>query len=247
MNIWWGVDSLIPANYILNNLKDKPTVYQYVVDKMERAPDFWGRYIVGTQEQRLLREEADFLLARDCRILPIFNQAHVSAGLEMGREDARKALKAASDLSIPAGVWIYADIEPGWKPTRDWIRGWWDGMYNSMYGGCGGLYCNSHPINTYFTYPYGEALKMEPTSRNILFNSYLWAQTPAKGCSSKPSSMQFTPDSPKSHLGGARVWQYATKCLVGAMKPGKELVDMDLANDTGYDGMWKGSGGTGSP
>ena len=225
----WGVDSLLPANMPIATLPGKPVLYDYLVAKTGREPTFWGRYIVGAPNQVLTQTEASFLLAKGCRILPIYNQA-TPAGIQgdvaAGRNDATKAITAASgsssnpdQITIPDGVVVYADIEPLWKPSKAWILGWWDGMWRSRLGKAGGLYCNGHPINTFFTFPYCQAIaeakaKNSPTS--IETNSFLWAQTPPGSCGSNPATMTFLADSPKCHPKGARVWQDALSCLGGS-------------------------------
>ena len=81
-------------------------------------------------------------------------------GYKQGQHDAAKAAAGAKHANVPGGVMIYGDIEPGWKCTADWFRGWWDGMYNSPYAGMGGVYENPLPWNAnHFSKPYIKALK----------------------------------------------------------------------------------------
>jgi hypothetical protein len=195
--IRWGVDSLLPANSQLLGVPGKPLLYDFVVSKLGRAPAFWGRYVVGAPNHILTQGEVDFLFSKTpaCRILPIYNRARITLDFAAGRQDAKDAVKACTSgathqLHVPDRVFVYADIEPTWKPTKEWILGWWDGMWNSRLGGVGGLYCNAHPINTFFNNPYCKALNEAQSQLkhgNIAVNSLLWGQTPARGCDPNPA------------------------------------------------------------
>jgi hypothetical protein len=140
-------------------------------------------------------------------------------------------------VHVPDGVWIYADIEQPFKPSKDWILGWWDAMASSRLGGVGGLYCDCAPINSWFNDPYCAAFQ-DAKGKGLPIDvwSILWAQTPALGCGADPNNPGSAADSPKKcHLNGTGVWQYAIGCY---RIPNIVEVDLDLANDRGINSMW---------
>jgi hypothetical protein len=94
-------------------------------------------------------------------------------------------------------------------------------------GGPPGFYCS--PTNTNFSIPYCKALD-QITNRNL--PRRLWSVTPYKGCQANPTD--FSADSPKCDPGVSAVVQYAINCNGG-------LIDLDLANDDGFNSMWKRS------
>ena len=127
----WGVDSLNPASTKLH-VKGNPTLFDYVCDQAGRVPAFWGRYITALtftkngkkiKFPKLEKGEVEFIFNKSkgaTRILPIYNLAWPGAtslkgGAPQGENDARKAIGAADELGIPAGVFLWCDIEPGWK------------------------------------------------------------------------------------------------------------------------------------
>lgn len=61
------------------------------------------------------------------RILPIYLPAKVSVGLSKrrGENDAAMAVSLAAKIGVPAGTFLWADIEPDWLTSENWLRGWW--------------------------------------------------------------------------------------------------------------------------
>jgi hypothetical protein len=224
----WGVDSQVRAS---DKFRGR-SAWDIVCDELGRKPRFWGRYIRGT-DQNVDAEEASFLFDRGCRVLPLVTfsgSSQVQGSFASGASKAGEAIASARALGIPGGVFIYADIEPLWRPSKDFILGWWDGMRQSMYGGYGGLYCNNHPINSFFNVPYRDALatyrKKHPAGAHKIF---LWVQTPAVG--------GIDPSWPEEHTGDfARVWQFSLNRCTGYGTTG--LVDLDLATEEGFNAMW---------
>jgi hypothetical protein len=247
---YWGVDSYNPASAKMG-VKGYPTLFQYVCDQAGRVPDFWGRYITGKGE-KLSAKEAEFIFNASggaTRILPIYNQAHPSAtslkgGEKEGVNDASKAIAAADALGIPAGVFLWCDIEPGWGTAAGWYRGWWKRMLDSQYGGMGGIYENPLPWNaSFFSKPYLTALKggspwvaQDPPAKA----RYLWSQQPCKVNISPKVVPEFKPAQPEGVRGVTVLWQYAIDCLKTGGKWGN--ADFNLADETGYGTMWDGGG-----
>jgi hypothetical protein len=234
---FWGVDSVAPAHLPVQG-SGKATFYEYLVAK-NLKPQFFGRYLVGSKEQILTAGEAQYLLSNKCRILPIYREAiptEKSTALD-GATAAGRAITAATALGMPNGVYIYADIEPLWKPSVDYIIGWCTAMSLSKFGGCGGFYCNNWSLSD-FMRSYKTAFnKMDVPMKESKIN--LWCQYPPKGCSQAAASFDFAPARPLFHLSGPVVWQYAINCLkqnIGGNMIG--LIDMNLATQRGFDGMW---------
>lgn len=245
IDAYWGVDSANPANHKLGGVKGHPTLYDYVAEQCGQAPDFWGRYVGGAFA--ITQAEVDFLFSKGTRILVIYNGAtnsksSVGGDYKAGVHDAKMAIAGADKAGVPAGVWIYGDIEPGWKCTSDWFKGWWDTMFTSPYGGMGGLYENPLAWNAdNFAKPYLKALKGDspvvyqdpPTKAR-----YLYSQQKCKGCI-KPGDItfDFSPAEPEGVWGVTVLWQYAIDCF---KLPGSKwgLIDMDLADWRGYASMW---------
>lgn len=255
LDAYWGVDSANTANHKVG-VAGHPTLFEYVTDHCGMAPEFWGRYVGG--KFSVTKAEADFIFKESdgkCRILVIYNGAtnstsSLQGGYNAGVHDAQKAIAGADAAGVPAGVMIYADIEPGWKTTSEWFKGWWDGMFRSKYAGMGGVYENPLPWNApNFSTPYINALKGDSA---FIFQDppakyrFLYSQQPQKGCV-KPGDIKFGfhPAEPTGLAGVTVLWQYAIDCLkVGGSKWG--LVDMDLADEQGYALMWSRNQGDGT-
>jgi len=238
--LFWGVDSLLPANGT-QFVPGGKTLYE-LVQGDERAPDFWGRYIVGAKGQALTKDEAKFLLDRKCRILPIYNgasPASVKEGRQTGIQHATAAIKAASALGIPKLTFIYCNLEWDWSPTKDWILGWWETMFTSVYGGIGGFYCNPAPFNNKFLAPYRAAIDESAKARKPWSKSnpcVLFSSAPTKGCGTNRTKLSWEAFEPSFHTGSTVLWQYAINChTVGT----HGLYDKDLANERGFDTLWK--------
>lgn len=160
---FWGVDSLTPASHVVG-IKKKLTLFDVVVEHAGRIPAFWGRYLNGHGKSNLSKLEAKFIFTASggaTRILPIYLPARASVGgsYQQGATDATRACTLASNLGVPAGVFLWADIEPDWLTSENWLRGWWETMFRSMYGGRGGIYEDPRESNgVSFAWPYYNAL-----------------------------------------------------------------------------------------
>ena len=250
MAIHWGVDSYNRADAKVQGTGGK-TLFDHVVDKFKnhparknkKSPDFWGRYIGAANP--LTKQEAQFLLQKDCRILVIYNKPGVlnnktkkPVGTRTdGENAANDAIAAAKKLKIPGKIFLYANIEHWMRPSKDWILGWCLTMYRSQYAGAGGFYCNTWDLS-HFSIEYKKALKKETTPKILPHHCQLYAQGPHKsGCQGIPSN--YTPQQMTGQPQPA-VWQYAINCekqKVGGKEIG--LYDLDLANDSGFNRMWK--------
>jgi hypothetical protein len=269
--IHWGVDSLNAADSLWPQgvqPKNQKKLWHVVYERFgKRIPEFWGRYIVGTTA--LTQAEANYLLNPPdaCRILPIYNQCQPWGGEARGVADAEAAIRAAGALGIPANVFIYADIEAQFNPTKAWILGWWKRMYNSPYGGCGGFYCSPVKRNFRFLPAYAPALVAAmaqiaqanaantPSPFGTSVNRRIWSNThkrvvpqalagltgpdpqiPNYADVGKPDPITLANGTIVSDI--PAVWQYAVDCLQ-VKGPKSGLVDLNLANDDGFDAMWQ--------
>jgi Domain of unknown function (DUF1906) len=238
MNTYWGVDSATSTNKIVTgNL----TLFDYITQEAGQVPQFWGRYIGGAYA--LTQEEVDFIATQSqgmCKILVVYNgasPASVAGDGQSGANDATQALTAAQSLGIPCNVWIYADIEAGWKVNPAWILGWWETMAASDYANPGGFYCNPLPWNApNFNDPLYSAwtTAVDPVDSSPLYCPPLYSCQRQMGCSFDLST--FQPAEPPWYPGSAVIWQYALGSLIPQCYNG--YVDLDLANDTGYATMW---------
>lgn len=114
----WGVDSL-------------DVVDQSFFDAVKQAgiapPAFWGRYIGKTGN--LTSGEVALLHRNNCKVLVIYRDTTLGQLKSKARaiEQAKAAIKAAQNLGVPNGVWIYADTEfPSQSPTAEWFAGWFE-------------------------------------------------------------------------------------------------------------------------
>lgn len=122
------------------------TLFDFVERRMGRAPAFWGRYLnrrlpedrrthaVRSPEHShsITPREADFLHARDCRVLLVYNgsagrRERLTGGWTAGRDAAEQADAICDQLGVPARVAIYGDIE-NWAGDVGWFRGWFETM-----------------------------------------------------------------------------------------------------------------------
>jgi hypothetical protein len=243
--VYWGVDSATPANKAVAGATFFDKVVQWAGGI---APDFWGRYIGGSFA--LSQNETDFIFEKSegaTRILVLYNGAtatSIQGGHRAGVEDALEALNAARTLGIPPNVWIYADIEAGWRVHSGWFIGWWQTIASSEYGNPGGFYCNPLPWNApNFSDPFMHAwMKMADASGTPLYTSPLYSSEPEPGCgyylpASASGQPDFAPAKIPGYTGPTSIWQYAENCRpVGA---GGIAIDLDLAaDDDAYATMW---------
>ena len=229
----WGVDSALAADKIVDS--DNQTLFDLVRQQCGQEPAFWGRYIGG--RYALTATEAQFLHNGGCKILVIYNGARdrsssVQGGFQEGANDANKAIAAAQALGVPFGVWIYADVEAGWKPTSDWFQGWSDTMFNSQFGDAGGIYGDPHKTNAgNFNVPYCNAFNSDSSMQGTDDDAaYIFSSEPEPGCTTAAQAPPFAPDMPPCNPNTV-IWQYAENCVGGR-------VDEDLANDAGFASMW---------
>jgi hypothetical protein len=261
MAIHWGVDSFNPATS--TPWGGTRQLWDLVVAGFPNAPEFWGRYLNGLGRSNLSKSEVQFLLGYNCRILPIFKIDDTPTGLQdiqrtdgetglvFGARDASRAIQvaAAAGLTNP-GFYIYVDMEWWMKPSADWLMGWFTGMDAQGFGG--GVYCS--PTSGFFTPGYCAFVSQYSLQQIQLTNGrMLWANSPqnknicpvhpqSTSCSKDLSQVSFQPDNPPCDASASAIWQIAANCLNASGIPPPRfggLVDQDLCNDDGWNGMYQ--------
>lgn len=157
MRLFWGVDSVTPANaeirtpqrYVNAGEPPRQKLFEYVTRRV-RQPDFWGRYLNEYRSGVTADEVSEIhrMSHGNCRVLPVYNGPHRTS-IELngpnahraGVNAAREALRLAGELDMPHGVRIYADLER-WLVGAEWFRGWFETMYASPFPAVGGVYGN---------------------------------------------------------------------------------------------------------
>jgi hypothetical protein len=226
------VDSALPAT---SPVQPNLTLWDDVLAWAGGKPFLWGRYLGtgGGAATPLTADEANWLFARGCGVIPIYNDSPVNAGIQgtyaLGQQDAQRAMAQAQAVGVPEGVYLVADIEYGAAVTGDWIRGWADAMRAGPYAGAGILYCA--PRSPAFAQAWQDAWGSgNPNVRRLL----IWSATPEPGPSTAAGMPPWGPDVPPG--GTVAIWQYAEGAYGG-------LVDLDEADDQALaGGLWVPSG-----
>ncbi len=250
---FWGVDSATAASF--GPVGKYATLYDAVVssDGAGRTPSFWGRYVGHpTASFNLTSDEASFLHSHNCKILLIYGgtTAQTVGSYQDGVNAASNAINYITNnkLAVPGGksVWIYCDIEyPSMSPTADFFRGWSDTMFNSSYGGAGGVYgntINDAKHNPQFNTPYCNAYAADSNMRVGSAPALVYTDQPIQcvGPSCNPQTLASTPPAfskaEAPPCGAPTVlFQYAQQLTIAKMK---NAVDFDLTNGAGFAGMW---------
>ncbi|NRD80072.1 DUF1906 domain-containing protein [Bacillus sp. BRMEA1] len=198
VKVVWGVDSSVSVNDEVLNC----------VQKQFGHPDFWGRYlstVPGTSEG-LTKNEILFLKAKGIKILPIYNNFEQSVGKSNGVVAARNAVYNASRLGIRKGTVIFANIERFFDVDAQWLIGWVETLYTSVYRP--GFYFD--PIVGDFNGQYCKAINESTLMKN---QSILWSAKPEKGISNKRSHPKYAPRGPNCS-GNVWAWQYGRDAKV---------------------------------
>ncbi len=188
----WGVDS---ASLTTEEL------FSCVRDNFGN-PQIWGRYL-GTKEgvsQGLTKEEAAFLHSNNAGILLINNQFTDATGMDSGTEIGNLGVQLASELDVPEGTAIFADIEPDYPVDSDFIKGYYSAMSESPYvAGIYGVFSSSSTL--YAAYNNAAA-----DSAGLKDNVIIWTAYPQAGISAESEAPAYSPEAPE----GSAVlgWQY---------------------------------------
>ena len=162
---------------------------------------------------------------------------------------------------------IYADLEY-WTATPDWIRGWWEAMFQSEYAGLGGLYGRGaeftleewsdpdarprHPQLLWSTRVPIAARQQQEGILETLMQRATRRTVPSSHHNLSCYVWTTIPRGPRGQVvtdfrgvgpaGGATtvIWQYAMDSLQYAGE-NTGLVDLDVATDLGFQDMWRGT------
>jgi photosystem II stability/assembly factor-like uncharacterized protein len=225
--LFWGVDS---GDVVTQSFFD-------AVKNQLGVPAFWGRYI--GKHGTLKKGEVDLLHRNECKILIIFADTGIGQLVSKAQamEQAREAIKAAHDLGVPNGVYIYADTEyPAQSPTTEWFAGWFETLQGSPYGA--GVYGNTSPgAVPKFGKTFCDAYPHFPSpAQAYVYANQPQRTTPDQLCN--PTYRTFTPDVLPCNPPTV-VFQYTTGTGLGCPVPTtSHFVDLDLANAAGFASMW---------
>jgi Domain of unknown function (DUF1906) len=191
-SVVWGVDSAsLTAEALFSCVREN-----------FGNPKIWGRYL-GTKEgvsQGLTKEEAAFLRSNNAGILLINNQFTDAAGIDNGTEAGNLGIQLASELGVPEGTAIFADIEPNYPVDSDFIRGYYSAMSEPPYeAGIYGVFSGSSTL--YAAYNNAAA-----DTAGLKENLILWTAYPQAGITTEGEAPAYSPEAPE----GSAVlgWQY---------------------------------------
>lgn len=214
-DILWGIDT---ASKITDSF------LQCVKDNYGK-PAFAGRYLETKPgySYGLTKEEIAFLHKHEVKVLTIYNQFHNAEGYEHGKAEANQAIKLANQLGIPAGVAIFADVEPTYSINDGFLKGWILTINHSKYQA--GIYGVFRPY-TSLTNAYQALINKNITLHNKVV---LWSSSTAQGVTKKGNAPDFNPSSPNEM--NIAIWQYGLE--------GKQCnIDTNLINSSTLKALW---------
>lgn len=190
--IVWGIDSASETTEdfyacVKDNFGDPVILGRYLGDREDISKGLTAEQI------EIIHGEGDF-------ILPIYNHFNDATGYDNGVAHAKEAIKFASDLGIPEGVALFADIEPDYPVDSEFIKGWFDTISESQFKS--GIYGVFGPEQVLFE-AYNAAVE---SNKSILENNYIWTAAPSVGITVESEAPEFKPDAPEGSL--AWGWQY---------------------------------------
>lgn len=211
----WGVDS---AARVTKQL------YSCVARNFGK-PKYWGRYLTTVPDvsDGLTQQEIKFLHNNDIKIVPIYNNFRDAVGYRNGRVTAINATYQARKLGVPAGTFIFANIEKFFNVDESWIRGWTDALYSSGYRP--GLYAD--PSTEKFNRAYCTAVSNEA---KVGTQVVIWSQEPTPGVTKKSKAPSYQPIAPPC-IANVWAWQYgenAEECPI----------DTDLMEPKLFQAIW---------
>jgi len=188
----WGIDSASETT---------ETFYQCVNDNFGN-PEVVARYLGNNEgvSVGLTKEQVDLIHSKKDKILLIYNGFQEATGYENGKSEAQKAIDLAKELGVPKGVAIFADIEPTYPVTSDFIEGWYEELSSSDYRpGIYGVFDGEKALTEAF-------VAAVDNNKDIQDHTYLWSASPSIGITSQEDAPDFDADAPKDSL--AWGWQY---------------------------------------
>ncbi len=203
----FGVDSKVQANDILQN---NISMFEWVL-RNKVYPNFWGRNITG--ENRLTKEEIEFLHGNGCKIAAICNDNEPKETEEQGKIQAKKLSVAAMELGIPESAAIFLEVEADNNTTRDYLKGFAYGLLSEGY-------IPGFKTSTDASYGFDrEFSRGMQTDKEVFSQCLIWATSPTLDEYDKITTTHLIhPDNwmPYAPSGTTRneiaVWQYGKDC-----------------------------------
>lgn len=191
----WGIDTA-------SIIDDK--FYACVRDNFGE-PAYAGRYL-GTKEGvsfGFSAEERERLHSLGVKILPIYNHFTDATTYERGVSEAEKAIALAEEAGIPAGVAVFADVEPNYPVDADFIRGWTETMDASPYApGIYGVFLEASDSKVRSSY-----LSFAWHDPELAGKLAVWTSDVAYGVSTKANAPEaYDPEA--EAITTVQVWQY---------------------------------------
>ena len=225
--LFFGVDSQIPANDILQN---NITLFEWAV-RNKAYPNFWGRNLVG--ENALTKEEIDFIHKNGCKVAAIYKDASEKTTFEQGTVLAKKLDVIAFELGIRMGSAIFLEIGENENVTTDFMKGFAETMYTE--GFTPGFKANTDAA---FDFDREFSRGMQ-TDKEIFEKCIIWATAPTLEEYNHITTTHFIhPDNwkPFAPSGITRqdiaVWQYGMECHPINDDAGKKTTfNVDLIRD----------------
>lgn len=204
-----------------DSLADSRSIWDQAVSAAGRPPEFWVRYIGGPGA--VTAAEVAALHARGVAVGLLYNAttaADVEGGAAAGQADAQAAIAAATALGAPGSVRLGVDIEAGWRPSGEYVRGWAEAQAAGPFAGSGLVY--GAPYDPGFQ----AALQAAQAAGGAAAALVLWSAQPSPGPASTPE------------WGPATCWDYPVVLWQYALGAYGGIVDLDLAADA-YRGLWE--------
>ncbi len=225
--LFFGVDSQIQSDDVLQN---NITEFEWAV-RNKVYPNFWGRNLVG--ENALTKEEIEFLHSQGCKIAAIYNTQDAKETEEQGKITAKKIDVLAMELGIPEGTAIFLDIEENKNVTRDYMRGFAQGLIEEGF-------TPAFKANTDAKFDFDrEFSRGLQTDKDVFEKCLIWAVAPSLAEFDRVTTTHLIhPDNwtPFAPSGITRqdiaIWQYGKNCHPIADDSGKETTfNVNLVRD----------------
>ncbi|MFT4415546.1 glycoside hydrolase domain-containing protein [Fredinandcohnia humi] len=190
--IIWGIDSA----------SETSEEFYACVREHFGDPVVFGRYLGDIEgvSKGLTAKQVKLIHSKGDYILPIYNHFDNATGYENGVSQAKEAIKLASEIGMPKGIAIFADIEPNYPVDSEFIRGWFETISNSQYkSGIYGVFDQEQNLSKAFN----EAIEK---NQDILENNYIWTAAPNIGITTQAKAPKYTPEAPENSLVWG--WQY---------------------------------------
>lgn len=207
-------------------------------------PAFVARYLGtgGGAATPLSASEVDYVHSYAGKGIPIllcYNDSPINGGTSgteaVANQDVVNAIAQCEALGVPAGVYVFGDVESNASIQHGYVTGWCNGWRPTIYGGAGGLYGLTGGGQN-LGRAYLEALKTDANGNvhRMLLWSARWIST-GFSASNAPRWGAIAP-SPET-AGAVRVWQVTGGTFGGIVD--EDMIDESLLVPlTAAGGLW---------